>query len=68
MAHKEQRTLITMGSSLGITLPQSWLNFHNAQPGDKIEIITYGSKAEIKLLNNDQIEKIKEKCAGCDSN
>jgi len=52
MAHKETRTLITMGQSLGITLPQSWLNFHNAKPGDKVEIITYGTTAEIKLLNN----------------
>lgn len=52
MAHKETRTLIVMGQSLGITLPQSWLNFHDAQAGDKVEIITYGTTAEIKLLND----------------
>lgn len=53
MAHKETRTLFKMGDSLGITLPYSWLAYHDAQAGDKVEIITYGSKAEIKLLNND---------------
>jgi len=52
MASKEERTLITMGDSIGITLPSSWLNFNDAKPGDKIEIITYGSTAEIKLLKN----------------
>lgn len=52
MAHKEIRTLFKMGDSLGITLPHSWLVFNNAKSGDKIEIITYDVKAEIKLLNN----------------
>lgn len=52
MAHKEQRTLIAMGQSIGITLPQPWLKYYNAKMGDKVEITTYGTTAEIKLLNN----------------
>lgn len=57
MAHKDIRTLITMGDSLGITLPYSWINYNNVKPGDKVEIITYGTTAEIKLLNNNGGEK-----------
>jgi hypothetical protein len=52
MAHKEIRSLITMGDSLGITLPFSWLNYNNVKAGDKVEITTYGTTAEIKLLND----------------
>ena len=53
MAHKDIRTLITMGDSLGITLPSSWISYNNLKPGDKVEITTYGTTAEIKLLIND---------------
>jgi len=62
MAHKETRTLIPMGDSIGITLPFSWLNYHNSKPGDKVEIITHGITAEIKLLNknNGGVENGKE--------
>lgn len=46
---------MVIGDSLGITLPFGWLNFHNSKAGDKVEIITHGSTAEIKLLNSNNI-------------
>jgi len=52
MAHKETRKIITFGNSLAITLPQPWLNFYDIKPGDYVEIITFGTKAEIKLIKN----------------
>lgn len=52
MAQREIRTLFVTGSSICITLPVGWLNFNNVKPGDKVEITTYGTTAEIKLLNN----------------
>lgn len=57
MAHKEMRTIFVMGDSLGITLPYGWLNYNNVKPGDKVEITTYGTTAEIKLLNNNNQPK-----------
>ena len=56
MSHKENRTLIPMGDSLGITLPFSWLNYHNSKPGDKVEIITHGKTAEVRLLKDNGCE------------
>jgi len=44
---------MSMGGSLVVSLPWSWLNFHDVKPGDKVEVITHGRTAEIKLLNND---------------
>ena len=43
---------MNMGGSLVVTLPWNWLNYHNVKAGDKVEIITHGFTAEIKLLNN----------------
>ncbi len=43
---------MTMGGSLVVSLPWGWLNYHNIKAGDKVEIITRGRTAEIKLLNN----------------
>ena len=51
MTHKETRTIMVIGDSLGVTLPFGWLNFHNSKAGDKVEIITHGATAEIRLLN-----------------
>ena len=53
MAHRERRKLITIGDSLGVTLPKAWLDFNNVKLGDDIEIVTYGNTATIKLINGD---------------
>lgn len=52
MASKDRRSLMTMGGSLVVSLPWNWLNFHNAKAGDKVEVITQGSTAKIRLLND----------------
>lgn len=41
-----------MGGSLVVTLPWNWLKFYEAKAGDKVEIITYGCIAKIRLLKN----------------
>lgn len=45
---------MTMGGSLVVSLPWSWLNYHDVKAGDKVEVITRGRVAEIKLLNNER--------------
>ena len=45
-----------MGGSLVVTLPWSWLNFHNIKAGDKVEVITRGRTAEIKLIDNGGVD------------
>jgi len=57
MAHKETRSLIKLGESIVLSLPSSWIRYNDAKPGDKVEIITYGTTAEIKLLSNNNQPK-----------
>jgi hypothetical protein len=60
MAQKLIRTMIPIGGSLGITLPIGWTNYYESKAGDKVEIVTHGITAEIKLINNNNGER-KEK-------
>jgi antitoxin component of MazEF toxin-antitoxin module len=49
MAEKRTRTLIRVGkTSLAVILPKPWLDFHNLNHGDQIEVITNG-EVTIKL-------------------
>jgi hypothetical protein len=65
MAQKETRTIMDLGGSLGITLPFGWLDFYKVKPGDKVEIVTHGFTADIKLLlNNKNIVEDGERSNG----
>ena len=39
------------GTSVGITLPYTWLKYHNVKVGDTVEVITNDDKAIIKLMH-----------------
>ena len=57
MTSKEERSLMNMGGSLVVSLPQTWLNFHGVKAGDNVQVITRYKTAEIRLLNNSGGEK-----------
>jgi antitoxin component of MazEF toxin-antitoxin module len=61
MAQKLIRTIQHIGGSLGVTLPFGWINYYGSKPGDKVEIITHGITAEIKLINYNNNGERKEK-------
>lgn len=53
MASKEIRSLITVGGSIVVSLPITWLNYHDAKAGDKVEVVTKEDVAEIRLLKKE---------------
>ena len=60
MAHKYQRSIISMGESRGITLPKPWLDYYEVRMGDKVEIITEGRIARIKIIPTDDNKDFDE--------
>lgn len=54
MAQLHQRSIMAIGTSYGISLPKPWLDYYEVKVGDKVEIITEGRVARIKLIPNDR--------------
>jgi len=52
MAHEEIRTLISMGDSIGVTLPKPWLDSNKAKAGDKVKIKTFDKTGTFRLIVN----------------
>ena len=50
MATRERRKIVGAGGSKAVTLPSAWLDYHNVQLGDDVEVITKDKTVIIRLM------------------